>query len=85
MTIVTISENAQAAWPTLAPVLAGGGIVAGIGSFTIFSFDNAKSATAGDVIIESTAPTTAPYLVSFGTVTRRGSVLALRTWLLVMP
>ena len=64
MTIVTISENAQAAWPTLAPVLAGGGIVAGIGSFTIFSFDNAKSATAGDVIIESTAPTTAPYLVS---------------------
>ncbi len=64
MTIVTISENAQAAWPTLAPVLAGGGIVAGIGSSTIFSSDDAKSATAGDVIIESTAPTTAPYLVS---------------------
>jgi two-component system, response regulator FlrC len=64
MTVVTISENAKAEWPTLMPALAGSGIVAGIGPITIYSSDEGASAKAGDVIIESSAPTTVPYLVS---------------------
>ena len=64
MTLVTISNNAQADWPTLVPALAGAGIVAGNGSCTIYSSDEAAFAKASDVVIESTAPTTVPYLVS---------------------
>jgi two-component system, response regulator FlrC len=64
MTLVTISDVAKADWPTLAPALAGAGIVTGNGASTIHSSDETASAQAGDVIIESTAPTTVPYLVS---------------------
>ncbi len=64
MTVVTISDNAKAEWPTLMPALVGSGVVAGIGSSRIVSSDDCTSATAGDVVIESTAPTTVPYLVS---------------------
>ncbi len=64
MTLVTITDTAKAEWPTLMSALAGAGIVAGEGPGTIYSFDDAASAKAGDVIIESTAPTTVPYLVS---------------------
>jgi two-component system, response regulator FlrC len=64
MTLVTITDAAKAEWPTLAPALAGAGIVTGIGRSTIYSSDEAASAQTGDVIIESTAPTTVPYLVS---------------------
>jgi two-component system, response regulator FlrC len=64
MTVVTISENAKADWPTLASALAGAGIVAGIGPSTIYSSRDASLAKAGDVIVDSTAPTTVPFLVS---------------------
>lgn len=64
MTVVTISDNAQAEWLTLVPALAGAGIAAGIGPATIYSSSDCASAKAGDVILESTAPTTVPYLVS---------------------
>jgi two-component system, response regulator FlrC len=64
MTVVAVSDRAKAEWPTLVPMLAGAGIAVGTGRPTIYSFDDAASATAGDIIIESTAPTTVPYLVS---------------------
>jgi two-component system, response regulator FlrC len=64
MTLVTITDVAKAQWPMLVPVLAGAGIVAGNGRSTIYSSDEAASAKAGDVIIESTPPTTVPFLVS---------------------
>ena len=64
MTVVTISEHAKADWPTLVPALAGAGIVAGVGPSTLYSSHDAASAKAGDVVIESSAPTTVPYLVS---------------------
>jgi two-component system, response regulator FlrC len=64
MTHVTITDGAKAQWPTLVPALAGAGIVAGDGFYTIYSPDEAALAKAADVIIESSAPTTAPYLVS---------------------
>ena len=64
MTVVTISEHAKADWPTLVPALAGAGIVSGVGSSTLYSSHDAASAKAGDVVIESSAPTTVPYLVS---------------------
>jgi two-component system, response regulator FlrC len=64
MTVVTISETARADWSTLVPVLAGAGIVAGIGSSTIYSSSEAARARLGDVVLETTAPTTVPYLVS---------------------
>ena len=64
MTVVTISEHAKADWPTLVPALAGAGIVAGMGPSTLYSSHDAASAKAGDVVIESSAPTTVPYLVS---------------------
>jgi two-component system, response regulator FlrC len=64
MTVVTISEHAKAEWPTLVPALAGAGIVAGVGPSTLYSSHDAASAKAGDVVIESSAPTTVPYLVS---------------------
>jgi two-component system, response regulator FlrC len=64
MTLVTITDAAKAQWPTLLPALAGSGIVAGNGPNTIYSSDDAASAKAGDVIIESTPPTTVPFLVS---------------------
>ena len=64
MTLVTITDVAKAKWPTLAPALAGAGIVTGRGPRTIYSSDEAAYAKAGDVIIESTAPTTVPFLVS---------------------
>ena len=63
MTVVTISEHAKADWPTLVPALAGAGIVAGMGPSTLYSSHDAASAKAGDVVIESSAPTTVPYLV----------------------
>lgn len=50
--------------PTLVPALLGAGIVTGVGPSTIYSFDESSSAKAGDVIVESKAPTTVPYLVS---------------------
>ncbi len=62
--LVTITDAAKTQWPTLAPALAGAGIATGGGSCAIYSSDEAASAKAGDVIIESTAPTTAPFLVS---------------------
>ncbi len=64
MTIVSISKNANAEWPTLMPALAGAGIVSGDGTTTIYSSSEAASVKPGDVILESTAPPTAPYLVS---------------------
>ena len=64
MTLVTITSVAKAEWPTLVPALAGAGIAANNGPCTIYSSDEAASAKAGDVVIESTAPTTVPYLVS---------------------
>ncbi len=64
MTLVTITDVAKAQWPTLVPFLDGAGIVAGNGPSTIYSSDEAASAKAGDVIIESTPPTTVPFLVS---------------------
>ncbi len=64
MTVVAISEIAKAEWPTLAPALAGAGIVAGLGPSTIYSSSEAASAKPGDAILESTAPPTVPYLVS---------------------
>jgi two-component system, response regulator FlrC len=62
--LVTITDAAKAQWPTLAPALAGAGIGTGDGPCTIYSSDEGASAKAGDVIIESKAPTTAPFLVS---------------------
>jgi two-component system, response regulator FlrC len=64
MTETKISEFLTVALPTLAPALQSAGIAIGTGPRTILSFDEAASAQAGDVIVESTAPTTAPYLVS---------------------
>ncbi len=64
MTAVSISANAKADWPTLAPALAGAGIIAGVGPSTLYCSHDAASAKADDVIIELTAPTTVPYLVS---------------------
>jgi two-component system, response regulator FlrC len=64
MMLVTITDAAKAEWPTLAPALAGAGIVSGRGGSAIYSSDDAALAKAGDVVIESTAPTTAPFLVS---------------------
>jgi two-component system, response regulator FlrC len=64
MTVVTISDNAKAEWPTLVPALGGAGVIAGIGPATIYSSSDGASAKAGDVILDSTAPTTVPYLVS---------------------
>ena len=65
MTFVTITDVARAQWPTLVPALAGAGIVSGNGPCTIYSSDEAASAKSGDVIVESAAPTTVPFLVSF--------------------
>jgi two-component system, response regulator FlrC len=62
--LVTITDAAKAQWPTLAPALAGAGIGTGDGPCMIYSSDEGASAKAGDVIIESKAPTTAPFLVS---------------------
>jgi two-component system, response regulator FlrC len=64
MTVVAISDRAKSEWPTLVPMLAGAGIAVSIGRPTIYSFDEAAFAQAGDILIESTAPTTVPYLVS---------------------
>lgn len=64
MTVVTISENARAAWPTLTPALAGAGVIAGTGATKIYSSSDAASAKPGDVILDCSAPPTVPYLVS---------------------
>jgi two-component system, response regulator FlrC len=64
MTETKISDSLKTALPTLASALQGAGIAVGTGPRTILSFDETASAQAGDVIVESTAPTTAPYLVS---------------------
>lgn len=66
MTVIAMSDQVRAEWPTLAPALAGAGIQvdAARGVPTIYSVKEASLAKAGDVILESTAPTTVPYLVS---------------------
>jgi two-component system, response regulator FlrC len=65
MTETRISELLKAQLPTLAPALQGAGIAIGNGSRAIISVDEAGFAQANDVIVEITAPTTTPYLVSF--------------------
>jgi two-component system, response regulator FlrC len=66
MTVIAMSNQVRAEWPMLAPALAGAGIIvdAARGLPTLYSVEEASLAKAGDVILESTAPTTAPYLVS---------------------
>lgn len=59
-----ISDLLKAQLPTLAPALQGAGIRLGEGPNAILSIDEAACATARDVIVEFTAPTTNPYLVS---------------------
>jgi two-component system, response regulator FlrC len=66
MTLIAMSDQVRAEWPLLAPALAGAGIMVDTvrGLPTLYSVGEASLAKAGDVILESTAPTTAPYLVS---------------------
>jgi two-component system, response regulator FlrC len=66
MTVIAMSDQVRANWPTLAPALAGAGIAVdtACGLPTLYSVAEASLAKAGDVVLESTAPTTAPYLVS---------------------
>lgn len=59
-----ISERLIAALPTLVPALRGAGIAIGNGARMIVSSGEATFAKAGDVIVETTAPPTGPYLVS---------------------
>ena len=65
MTETRISDLLKVQLPTLAPALQGAGIRLGTGPRAIVSIDEAACATARDVIVEITAPTTTPYLVSF--------------------
>jgi two-component system, response regulator FlrC len=64
MTETRISSRLRDQLPTLATALEGAGVAIGPGSRTLYSTDEAACAKADDVIVESTAPTTAPYLVS---------------------
>jgi two-component system, response regulator FlrC len=66
MTSIAMSDQVRADWPMLAPALAGAGIMVDTarGLPTLYSVGEASLAKAGDVVLESTAPTTAPYLVS---------------------
>lgn len=66
MTLIAMSDQVRAAWPLLESALAGAGIIPGAahGLPTIYTVEEASLAKTRDVILESTAPTTVPYLVS---------------------
>jgi two-component system, response regulator FlrC len=64
VTEVRLSDMAKTALPTLMVSLSGAGLTIGRSGPCIYSVDEASSATPDDVLVEITAPTTIPYLVS---------------------
>ena len=66
MSNVTITKAAKIAFPLLGTMLASVGIASSTdrSATVIYSVDDAEAANAADVVVELTAPTTVPYLVS---------------------